>query len=166
VLESLFLTLGLFLSGPGSTSGDNMETMQLAERALAEGHLCDRLQVTYSESNGLDGASILTLANGKVARDDRPRRGTGRRVEGPVSEEQCVALLKSALDGRLWEARSTDASGFPDEPRPRVEVVLDGRVLFLVEGWRHELKQNKGFVAVRDGLMGLVAAIPAPPVAK
>jgi hypothetical protein len=65
------------------------------------------------------------------------------------------------LAGKVWEARSVDTSGMPDEPRPRLEVRLDGHLLLVVEGWRHELKRNDGFVAARDGLLELAVRFPA-----
>jgi len=137
---------------PAKGGNDMEQTLRQAREAVAGGRVRSILTASCSESTGLEGASRITLDGGQVMIEEQSRDGTRRTFEGSLTEDEARALVEGAIEGRIWEARSTDPTGYPDEPRPRIRVAIDGRVLADVEGWRHELRNNEGYEAARDVL--------------
>lgn len=156
VLLALF---SLACACPPETKETPMNPPSEARTLLAAGRVCESLAASYFEANGLEGSTLVRLDSGQVQVERRPTHGDANLWQGRATEAECQEVLRFALDGRLWEALSTDEAGMPDEPRPRLQVTLSGKPLAIVEGWRHELIRNAGFRDTRDALLGIASRV-------
>lgn len=119
---------------------------------------CAGLTASYGDGSGFHGWTHVQLADGKVSvehtkRGQRPDQGL--RLAGAAQANECKALLRAALKGRLWRVRSKRKVGVPDETRPSVSVAVAGAGSFDVTLWANEARKDRDFAAVQQALLAI-----------
>jgi hypothetical protein len=91
--------------------------------AMAQGQRsCERFVLQYSEPGAAGGLTEVEIRSGVVT-VKRTSIGFSQGVQsGPVTSEECRALVNSLLENRIWEASAATQHSLGDEFRPRLRL--------------------------------------------